>query len=99
MKDIPVTIVANSLIEDVWYQVAPLLLKGEQYWKDYFNIDDIKRACIEGTMQLWVGVNGEISMCAITTIDVYPRAKFLRFVYIGGRGWKYVAHSHEPRHP
>lgn len=95
MTDLPVTIVANSLIEDVWYQVVPLLNKGKQYWSDYFTIDDIKLACIEGTMQLWVGVNGEISMCAITTIDVYPRAKWLRIVYIGGRGYRHVAHSHK----
>lgn len=95
MKEIPVTIVANSLIDDVWYQVAPLLLKGKKYWDDYFSLEDIKRECIEGRMQLWVGVNGEITMCALTTIDVYPRGKFLRIVYIGGRNWRAVAHSHE----
>lgn len=95
MVDVPVTIVANSLIEDVWYQCVPLLMKGEKYWCDYFTLDDIKFACIDGKMQLWVGVNGEISVLALTTIDVYPRSKFLRFVYCGGRGWRHVAHSHK----
>jgi len=94
VSDIPVTIVANSLIEDVWYQVTPLLLKGEKYLSDYYTLDDIKFACIDGSMQLWVGVNGEISVCAITTIDVYPQANILRFIYCGGKGWRNVAYAH-----
>jgi len=93
--DVPVTIVANSLIDDVWYQIAPLLLKGEKYWSDYYAINDIKEACRGGTLQLWVGVRGrEITVVALTTILVYPRNKYLCFIYCGGRRWHSVSHSH-----
>lgn len=87
----PVTIIATNLVEDIWPEVEPLLLKGIGFWGDYYDIDDLKTACIKGKMQLWVALEErEIHMVMLTMLVIYPKRKLLRYFYIGGKRLKDV---------
>lgn len=84
-KKMPITIVANKLIPQLFPKVRPMLEKGKKYWEDYYRLHDIKRLLIKGDLQLWVGVEDkEIKLILLTTLAVYPRSVWLRLLYIGG---------------
>lgn len=76
-------------VEDAWIRILPHLMKGEEHWKDFYTVDQIRRNLITGIQQVWVMVEGtSVIGCVLTQIDEYPAAKVCRISYLGGTGFK-----------
>lgn len=89
--NLAVTPIANSVIFQIFPKVVPLLNKGKKFWQDYYDLDDIQKLLIKGKLQLWVGIEQEtntIKIAMLTSIEMYPKSKWVRIIYIGGEGFK-----------
>lgn len=91
MSKLQITPVSNRLIEKIFVKIVPHLMKGKKFWEDYYDLDDIERALISGKLQLWVGLDGEtntIKLVMLTSIELYPKSKWVRLIYMGGSNFK-----------
>ena len=93
---ITVTQVPNSHIAKIWPQVVPFLLKGAKYWEDFYGVEDFLKASMSGDMQLWLHIRDkQIKAVLFTSLLVYPKGKYLRYLYAGGsdlRVWQSYAY-------
>jgi hypothetical protein len=86
-EDYYLAIVPPLHVNDIWFKVLPHLMKGKEYWEDFYTIEQIKDALVLGRQQLWVMVDrpGKILLFAcLTQIDEFPNKRVLRILYLGG---------------
>lgn len=80
-----VMLIPGILIDYLWPQVEPLLEKGRSYWEDFYELDDLRIACKNGSFQLWVQIRDlEVKTVLLTGLVEYPKGIFLRYSYLGG---------------
>lgn len=84
-----VAIVPPLHIDDVWVKVLPHLLNGRDRWEHFYTAAQIRQSLILGMLQLWVMVDGnQVLGIVVTQLDDFPNGKSLRFLYLGGVGFK-----------
>lgn len=84
---ISVVQVPNNLVTKLWPQVVPHMEKGRKYWEDFYDIEDFLTASIKGDMQLWLFIRDKkVSAVVFTSLLVYPKGTYLRYLYAGGNG-------------
>lgn len=87
--DSKLTFVPSAHIPMVWMKVLPYFLKGSDRWNTFYTIEQIQDNLIFGRQQLWVMIDGlKVIGCVMTQIDVFPQAKSLRVLFLGGVGFK-----------
>lgn len=74
---------------DVWIKALPHLLNGKDRWEHFYTAEQIRQGCLAGRIQLWLMID-EISVIGVvlTQIDDFPNGRSLRFLYLGGNGFK-----------
>lgn len=80
--------VPSIAVGKIWPIVEPLIAPSLKYANGCFLPVDLRDACIETRMQLWVVVDDEtreIIAAVVTRISVYPRRKSLSVPFVGGR--------------
>lgn len=83
------TYVPSAHVPMVWMKVLPYFLKGEDRWSTFYTIDQIESNLLSGRQQLWIMLEGlKVIGCVMTQIDVFPKAKSLRVLFLGGVGFK-----------
>src|SRR5688572_24597133 len=95
MANLTVTPIANAVISLIFPKIVPLLEKGQKQWQDYFDLDDIERLLVKGKLQLWLGIEegtNTIKLVMLTSIEVYPKSKWVKLIYIGGEDLKNAFH-------
>lgn len=83
-----VTGIPSIGVEKIWPVVEPLIAPSLRYGNGCFLPADLRDACMETRMQLWVAVDDarrEIIAAVVTRIAVYPRRKALSVPFGGGR--------------
>lgn len=75
-------------IDRYWPLVSSFVDRVTDHMRGEFWPEDFRRMCRDNSMQLWVIVEGDAIVGAVTTevID-YPRKRALRVVTVGGEGW------------
>lgn len=82
-----IAIVPALHIQDLWFKLLPHLMKGEKYWNQFFDIEDIRHELILGRQQLWIMVEKDqkkILCVVLTQLDQFPKCRVLRILYLGG---------------
>lgn len=82
-------VVPTLHVQDTWIKALPHLLHGKDRWEHFYTAEQIREGCINGRMQLWLMVDGSsVIGIVLTQIDDFPNGRSLRFLYLGGNGFK-----------
>ncbi len=77
--------VLSHAVDEVWEDVAPLLLEASSYADGKYDLEDVYNFIVHKDMQLWVMFNASgICGATVTQIIKYPRKKVLMLVFIAG---------------
>lgn len=71
-------------IEAWWPLVQEYLNAALEYGLGEYSIGDIKKACIQRDMQLWVKMGKEVEGAFVTKISQYPQKNILCILLLGG---------------
>lgn len=84
--------VPSDAAESVWHLVEPLIEKAVAV-HDGYDMDDVLEAILHRDMQLWLSVDDDntIKIAWVTQIVVFPRAKSLQIMFMGGKGLRECA--------
>ena len=85
--ELHIILMPPKLCEQLWEQIVPLLLKGEDSWIAYADLNDIKDYVLSEAMQLWLMVNAKtekFEAILLTELTTFPKKKVLRFVHVSG---------------
>lgn len=86
-----ITMVAPEVLDLIWPQILPILEESREWWQDYYEMEDIKSLCRDGSMQMWVGVTDKkIFAMGLTSIGQYPRCRILKCIFLAGSGAKTI---------
>ena len=75
-------------IEAWWPLVQEYLITALQFGLGEYSIGDIKNACLERDMQLWVKMDREVQGAFVTKIAKYPQKNLLCVILLGGDKFK-----------
>ncbi len=73
---------------DVWWPYVKEYLSSalEQSLGEY-SLEDIRNACKEADMQLWIKTDKDVLGACVTKINTYPQKKILVLLLLGGKGF------------
>lgn len=84
-----VRVTDKSHVERLWPTVAPLLALAVGLSNGCYEMDDVLADLMGGKQELWVALDEDRVVAAMTTMfDQYPRKKTLKVVFIGGKKMK-----------
>ena len=75
-------------IEAWWPLVQEYLITALEHGLGEYGIGDIKNACLERDMQLWVKMDREVQGAFVTKIAKYPQKNLLCVILLGGDKFK-----------
>ena len=85
-----VTQIQPPQLRHVWPGVYRYLVYGRKYLEEHMSLEDVYASVYSGALQMWLGVyQNQIESVGLTQIMNYPLCRSLRFVWIGGSGFRH----------
>jgi hypothetical protein len=91
------TAVPSPVVDVVWGDVKHMLNRAVNQSNGLYKVQDIYEAIMAGRLGLWVVLDGEVPVAALTTrISAYPEARVLAVDWIAGsrmKEWLPLVHA------